>query len=456
MTHFIYLAVLREEEVVMPMDLTMRFVDRLADRVAANVSFVRVRRLEDVLPERAERIALNIRVPFCAQRCAYCALPGEGYDEKLARIFLAGLNEELRIYAEYIGRTTVERVYLSGGTPSLLHEEMGILLDIVKDHFDLQGKLAMEASPSDLSGPVMDNLRSAKVSQLSIGVQTFKERILKDRLGRGSSRSELVETLRRVMSSGFEYVNIDLMFSLPEQSLEDVVDDLRVAADLGIDGISTYPLMLLPYTPLTRRMSQESGAVNGLEDPVGEKAKYLAIVRTMRESGYKLRTLWSFSKRPAEYEGPYEHGNFIGLGPRAWGVVNNRLTVNSPSVVYYAQMLEEGFLPIFAFSEMKDYPLARFARRLYYGRIGAGEAEELRQQDPQVGRYLGLMRVLGLVSREGGDIVLTDKALAYGSHATKKIAHATLAKINEILRSGIMPADQVHDAPPQLVAVSSE
>ncbi|MBM4237639.1 MAG: radical SAM protein, partial [Euryarchaeota archaeon] len=409
------------KRIPMPMDLTMRFVDRLADRVASNVSFVRVRRLEDVLPDRAEKVALNIRVPFCAQRCTYCALPGEGYDERMARIFLAGLNEELRIYAEYIGRTTVERVYLSGGTPSLMHEELGILVDIIKDHFDLQGKMAMEASPTDLSDPVMDNLRSAKVSQLSIGVQTFNERILNERLGRGSSRSELVETLRRVMSSGFEYVNIDLMFSLPGQNLEDIVDDLGTASNLGIDGISTYPLMLLPYTPLTMRMSQESGAENGLEDPAGEKAKYLAIVRTMRESGYKLRTLWSFSKRPEEYEGPYEHGNFLGLGPRAWGMVNNRLTVNSPSVLYYAKMLEEGFLPIFAFSEMKDYPVARFARRLYYGRIGVKETEELRQQDPQVGRYLGLMRVLGLVSKEGGDLIFTDKALAYGSHATKKI-----------------------------------
>jgi len=410
---------------------TLRFVDKMVDRVNSSVSFKRVTRLEDVLPEKVERTSLNIRVPFCASRCTYCALPGQAYDEKMAHLFLAGLNEELRLYASYLGRSRVERVYISGGTPSLLHKEMEALLSIVSDHFDLHGDVAMEASPADLSEEVLDDIKQAGVNQLSVGVQTFNEDILSKYLGRAMRRIDLISALERVMARDFDYVNIDLMFSLPQQTIPMILDDIELASTIGVEGISTFPLMLLEYTPMTKKMEKEGVSIDGgsvqQED---EKERYLAIVRSMREHQYKLRTLWSFSTAPEKYEGPYEHSNFIGIGPKAWGMVNNRITLNSPSVVYYIQMLEEGFLPLYAYSELSDYPLARAARRLYYGKIQETELAALMKEDGSLRKYAVLMKASGLLKKEGEFLVLTDKALAYGNHATKRIAMATLTSMN--------------------------
>ena len=196
--------------------------------------------------------------------------------------------------------------------------------------------------------------------------------------------------------------------------------------------------MLLEYTPMTKKMEREGEVIDGgsgqLED---EKERYLAIIQSMREHNYRLRTLWSFSTAPERYEGPYEHSNFIGIGPKAWGMVNNRITLNSPSVVYYIQMLEEGFMPIYAYSELGDYPLARAARRLYYGKINETELAALMKEDGSPRKYIVLMKASGLLQKEGENLVLTDKALAYGNHATKRIAMATLTSMNEMFQQAM-------------------
>jgi oxygen-independent coproporphyrinogen-3 oxidase len=418
----------------------MRFVDQMAEKVASTVHFAKVEDVDSVLPERLERAGLNIRVPFCASRCTYCALPGEVYNRKGADQFLSGLNREIELYSSRFHDVKVERIYFSGGTPSLLHGDIGGIVESVKEHFDFDGSVAMEAAPSDLDTEVLDSLHSAGVNQLSIGVQTFQESTLTMYLGRKSTRSDLISTLELAVRTGFDYVNIDLMFSLPGQTKESLADDLETAVATGVQGISTYPLMLLPYTPLTSKLGKGQSNHSGTsksdpfaQSPVKEKEQYLQIVGFLRDHGYRLRTLWSFSKDPEKYEGPYEHSDFVGMGPRAWGMLSNRFTLNVSSTASYVKSLGEGRIPILAYSEVRDYPLARFARRLYYGKIDREELDVLKAQDRQLRKYVSLMRLLGLIVKEGEHYVLSDRALAYGSHATKKIAMTTLMRINEEL-----------------------
>lgn len=414
--------------------LTERYVDNLAKKVASGIKFERLTRMEDALSFKVEKAGLNIRIPFCALRCAYCALPGQSYDPKAALAFLNGLYVELGIYAEYLKDMDIERIYLSGGTPSLLHKEIPTMLDIIEERFSACKKIAIEASPTDLNKEVLESLRSSGVSQISIGVQTFDEQMLRQVLNRNVRKQQMLKTLDLVMESGFDYVNIDLMFSLPGQSEASLSSDLDTAIDIGVQGVSTYPLMLLPYTPLTKKMESEGVDVSSYQGP-SEPEQYLTIVNRLRADGYKLRTLWSFSTDPDTYEGPYEHSNFIGIGPKAWGLLGDKITLNTPNIYDYIGRLEEGFLPIFAFSPLKDYPLARLARRLYYGGILSSELDELVRQDTKVAKYVRLMKILGLAKRNSEGLYLSDKALAYGSRATKTIAMATLTKIDEVMRS---------------------
>lgn len=419
------------------MDLTSRYVGKLAQRVADSVSFERVARIEDVIPESVASTAINVRIPFCAFKCTYCALPGQSYDERQASIFLAAVQEELRLWADYLHRPAIERLYISGGTPSLMHDKLAVLSDLVKEQFNSPPTIAMEASPADLTPEVLEDLRDAGISQISIGVQTFDEAVLRKQLGRNITKERMVETLRQVMSSGFDYVNIDLMFSMPGQTKESLAKDLDIAAELGVHGISTFPLMLLEYTQMTKRVRRDAPSQRKdapLQDPSQEREQYQQILDSLRPYGYKMRAIWSFSKRPEAYEGPYEHSQFVGIGPRAWGMVGNCLTLNTSNVFDYLARLEEGFLPLYAYSPIRAHATGSFARCLYRGRISKAEAKELAEEDPRINRYVYLMRLLGLVRDEGDSLVLADKALALGSSATKKIAMATLEKTNAMIR----------------------
>ncbi|HTY46465.1 MAG TPA: radical SAM protein [Methanomassiliicoccales archaeon] len=432
----------------MALDFTYRYVDRLADKIAASVEFSKVTRLEDVLPAKLERTGLNIRVPFCAAKCSYCAFPGESYKDEFGKAFLDAVNEELALYATNVEIKEVDRVYISGGTPSLMHKEMGQLLDIVRSHFEFSGKVAMEAGPGDLNEEVLGNFVASGVKQISVGVQTFDERML-PYLGRMTKRQQLIDVLGKVMDAGFDYVNIDLMFSLPTQTKEGLLADIELASDLGVDGVSTYPLMLLHYTPLTKKAADQFP-----QDPKEERDQYLAIIESMRAHGYKMRTLWSFSKRPEEYEGPYEHSNFVGIGPRAWGMVGGRFTVNAPSTLNYIQRLSEGFVPLFAHAPVKDFGMAKLARRMYYGKVTNAELETIESEEPKVAPMISLLRMLGLMEKTEDGIVLTDKALWLGSHATKKIAMSTLEKMNNILKETNEEVPEQHQLSQEFVTVS--
>ncbi|MDD1747117.1 MAG: radical SAM protein [Methanomassiliicoccales archaeon] len=434
----------------MPLDLTQRYVNKLAQRVADSVSFERVSRIEDVIPELIDRTAINVRIPFCAFKCTYCALPGQSYDERQANIFLAAVQEELRLYSDYLHKPKIERLYISGGTPSLMHDKLELLGKLVEEQFNKPPTIAMEASPADLTPEVLENLRSAGITQISIGVQTFDEEVLKKQLGRNITKERMVETLRQVMSSGFEYVNIDLMFSMPGQTKETLARDLEIAADLGVHGVSTYPLMLLEYTQMTKRVRRDSvskGSDAPLQDPNREREQYQQILDSLRPHGYKMRAIWSFSKIPEAYEGPYEHSQFLGIGPRAWGMLGSSLTLNTSNVFDYLARLEEGFIPLYAYSPIRAHATGSFARCLYRGKISKAEVRELAEEDPKISRYAYLMRFLGLVRDEGDSLVLTDKALALGSSATKRIAMATLEKTNVMIRESSALAKEEGQAP---------
>lgn len=424
--------------------IILKAVDRLADRVASSVSFVRADGSFAPPVAGVRRTALNVRVPFCVARCPFCAFPGELYSNSYAKIFVQGLRDEMRLYSELLGgkRAAVERVYISGGTPTLLHRELGTVADNVKECFTFSGKVAMEASPSDLTDEVLKGLVDLGVKDLSVGIQTFNEGLLSKVLGRKGDKESLVATLKKVMDCSFEYVNIDLMFSLPGQTTQTLKEDLDAATSTGVHGISTYPLMMLPYTGLGKACARAGEAEAKAQPPESsgsmeaEVGQYMTIVRHLGESSYRLRTLWSFSTNPEAYEGPYEHDSFIGLGPRAWGMVNNCFTLNSPSTEDYIATLREGKLPLFAYSTVKDAPAARLARRFYYGRIAKGELDELCRGDRKLKMLVGLLRSMGLLEWDGEWLRLSEKALGYGTVATKKIAMATLSKMDGILRAG--------------------
>ena len=128
-------------------------------------------------------------------------------------------------------------------------------------------------------------------------------------------------------------------------------------------------------------------------------------------------------------------------------MLGSSLTLNTSNVFDYLARLEEGFLPLYAYSPIRAHATGSFARCLYRGKISKAEARELAEEDARISRYVYLMRFLGLVRDEGDHLVLTDKALALGSSATKRISMATLEKTNVMIRESSALVKEEGQAP---------
>ena len=199
-------------------------------------------------------IGLYLHIPFCKTKCPYCDFNTFARIEQLMPGYTDALSTELRLWGDTLGRPTVRTVFFGGGTPSYLPIEMlERILTAMHEAFPLapDAEVTAEANPGDLRLEGLRALRGLGVNRLSIGVQSFDDRFLKA-LGRRHSAAQAQEAYGLARKAGFDRVNIDLMFGLPDQSLADWSATLERALALVPPHISMYCLTLEKGTPLER------------------------------------------------------------------------------------------------------------------------------------------------------------------------------------------------------------
>ncbi|MGB9878031.1 MAG: radical SAM family heme chaperone HemW [bacterium] len=199
-----------------------------------------------------EGIAVYIHIPFCLKKCDYCDFYSLRYEEGRARAFALALLEEIHSYTNLQAKT----IYIGGGTPTSLPTPL--LKDIIlqaKAHFSLppQNELTVEANPETLDEKMLQSLKEVGVNRLSIGVQSFNDELLSF-LGRVHNADKARWAIRKAKEIGFENINIDLLFAIPRQSLEDWQTTLEEAISYQPTHISCYSLTFEKGTKLYRKL----------------------------------------------------------------------------------------------------------------------------------------------------------------------------------------------------------
>jgi len=418
-----------QSDIQRAVSLLEKFVSSfLANRVLKSVKFSHNITIGLI---RATDLSLNIRVPFCRFQCPFCLFVNYPYDGALSDLYVRAVKRELRAYSTHLEENSVKsinNVYFSGGTPSLISDKLKYILDCIHELFGLEGNVALESSPLDLNDETLRRMVNMGVNQISIGVQSFNSNILRG-IGRKYDGEKALSAVRKAIDSGFDYVNIDLMFPLPGQTVDSLIQDLELAVKLNVHGISTYPLMLLPHTEMYKQLKDK---VPGMEDM--EKKMYMTILDYMSSVGYDVRSIWSFTTRPGFYNGPFEYDEYLGIGPYAWGIVGNLFTINTPSFENYLVMVKKK-IPIIALAKFGDEELmlVRFSRKLYHCRVNKSDFNSKFNVniDKKLGWLIYIMRLAGLVEN-GGDILrLTRKGMLYGSLTTKKIVIGLLTRMHK-------------------------
>ena len=194
-----------------------------------------------------ERAGLYIHIPFCKNACPYCPYNKVPYDERLVETYVEALLVEIERYHARLGEMEVPSVYVGGGTPTNLIDELGTILDRIRDRFNVTGDICVETNPSDMGEDVVAKLSDIGVGLVSVGVQSFDDRYLQ-LIGRNYAASILDATIGSLLARGFRSVNLDLMFALPGQTVKEALSDLERAIASGADQVTLYPLFTFPYT----------------------------------------------------------------------------------------------------------------------------------------------------------------------------------------------------------------
>ncbi len=196
-------------------------------------------------------LSLYVHLPWCVAKCPYCDFNSfAGGDQKQRSIYLDALTVDLRREAQRAAGRELVSVFLGGGTPSLFTpDEIAALLAAVGDAYALADdvEVTMEANPGSVECGDPAGYRDAGVNRLSIGAQSFSADAL-ERLGRIHSTDDIERVFAEARDSGFDNINLDVMYALPGQTPVDATKDLQRAIELEPEHISWYQLTLEPNT----------------------------------------------------------------------------------------------------------------------------------------------------------------------------------------------------------------
>ena len=260
-------------------------------------------------------MGIYIHLPYCVHHCVYCDFNVRQLRRKddLER-YLEALLKEIAYYGkQYADQRSVDTIYLGGGTPSLFSaEQIQRLLRAVHHAFEVSPavEISMEANPNSITFSKMKAFKGMGMNRLSIGVQSFQSRHLKT-LERIHSPLQAVDGFWAARKAGFEQINLDLIFGLPNQSLEAFQADVEMAVGLNPEHLSTYHLTVGPRNPLSPYLPDE-----GLSTEM-----YLWVARVLPRYGYEHYEVSAFAKPGAQCQHHLKYWglkDFLGLGAGAY------------------------------------------------------------------------------------------------------------------------------------------
>lgn len=196
-------------------------------------------------------LSLYIHLPWCLQKCPYCDFNSHAVTTPPYRAYVDALLKDLEWELPKVWGRPVRSIFIGGGTPSLFpDEEIAHLLSGVRARLPLGGgpEITLEANPGAVDEGYFYGYRQAGVNRLSIGVQSLYDESLR-KIGRIHTGDGAIRAIEVAQEVGFDRVNIDLMFGLPEQSIEQATEDLRRVVAMGVGHLSWYQLTMEPNTP---------------------------------------------------------------------------------------------------------------------------------------------------------------------------------------------------------------
>lgn len=294
--------------------------------------------LESETIHENKEVALYIHIPFCKQKCLYCDFPSFANKENLMLDYSKALASDIESYS----RRSIRTIFIGGGTPTYLTLEawsnIKKAIDGLKKSEDLE--FTVEGNPGTFTKEKLKFLKEMGVNRLSIGLQCWQNNIL-EKLGRIHTVQDFIKSYEMARNIGFENINVDLMFGLPDQNIEQWEETLDKVVELNPEHISCYSLIIEEGTPFCS-MDQKGKLI--LPEEEIERKMYRYGIKFLKSKGYTQYEISNFSKPGKECKHNLVYWNlqeYIGCGAGAHSYIDNLRYRKNEDIQKYIKNIRE-------------------------------------------------------------------------------------------------------------------
>lgn len=286
-----------------------------------------------------KHFSLYIHIPFCISKCAYCDFTSFAGKDELIPAYFDALNKEISFYAPQFETRKVDTVYVGGGTPSYVpHRYISEVLETVNKNFHLSEncEISMESNPGTLNDEKCISYKQAGINRISLGVQAVQNPLL-HLLGRAHTFEDVLRSVDAIRSAGFNNLNLDIMFGLPTQTMQDWQETLNKILALHPEHISTYSLIVeegTPFYPLYNKMDED--------EKDRDMARYL--YETLQSQNYLQYEISNFALSGKECRHNlycWEMEEYLGIGLNAHSFIKATRFANDDTLEGYIDAVKQ-------------------------------------------------------------------------------------------------------------------
>ena len=387
---------------------------------------------DQILPfAECENLGLYVHIPFCKSICNFCPYCKVRYSAELCNRYIDSLIQEIHLVGnQNAERKNVTSLYFGGGTPALAAHRIKEIVDALNDHFIITEGIGLELHPDNVNIEVLQALKNAGVTKISIGIQSFCDKYQKI-LGR--KEIDTTAMMSALAAVPFKTVSMDFIFALPGQTYDDLKSDIDKAFSLGANHIAIYPFIDFTFT----------------ESPVAampkkEKRELLdAITQYCLGKGYSRSSIWTFSSEPDANYSSMTRDNFLGFGCSATSLFKGQFKINTFDVESYCERIRSGNLATsltirFTKRQRMIYWLFWTA---YSTRVNARDFEKFFgvPLKKMYGFELWVAKRLGFIKEHDGIYEMTLKGAFYYHHYENFYTLSYIDKMWRIMRKEAFP-----------------
>jgi len=292
-----------------------------------------------------KNIGLYIHIPFCLRKCLYCDFNSYAGKNAYEDLYVEALIKELQCYLsnqEYIFRT----VFIGGGTPTIINpENIAKIIGAIERNIQKDAEITIECNPGTIDKKKVEVYKSIGINRISIGLQAWQDDLLKT-IGRIHKREDFIKSFNLYRSFGFDNINVDLMFSLPGQTMDMWIETLENVCDFGVEHVSCYSLIVEEGTPMHRLI--ESGELKPFDDDE-DREMYRTAKQILEKHGLMQYEISNFSKHGFSCKHNliyWRNEEYLGVGAGSHSKLDNWRFWNYQSLDKYIEFLKDGKLPV--------------------------------------------------------------------------------------------------------------